>query len=127
MRKTFDPKQLTQFIGTTGYYRMKRRHLLINGTKYFAEEAECFWMMDAIASHLSEIGTEDWFVQVRVIDNGSRATMIYEDGSGKEHALQEIPYSDFPMHAISLYTCWDAEHWVIMLPSKYFFPVIGQV
>jgi hypothetical protein len=23
------------------------------------------------------------------------------------------------MHAISLYACWDGEHWVIMLPSEY--------
>ena len=53
----FDTTQLTQFIGTTGYYRISRRHLLTDGTKYLAEEAECFWMMDAIASHLSEIGT----------------------------------------------------------------------
>ena len=119
MRKTFDPTQLTQFIGTTGYYRISRRHLLTDGTKYLAEEAECFWMMDAIASHLSEIGTEDWFVQVRMTVSGNRATMIYEDGSGSEHARQEIPYTDFPMHAISLYACWDGEHWVIMLPSEY--------
>ncbi|MCX7258955.1 MAG: hypothetical protein NTU46_01225 [Burkholderiales bacterium] len=45
MRKTFDPTQLTQFIGTTAYYRISRRHLLTDGTKYLAEEAECFWMM----------------------------------------------------------------------------------
>jgi len=119
MRETFDPSQLTQFIGTTGYYRISRRHLLTDGTKYLAEEAECFWMMDAIASHLSEIGTADWFVQVRVTVNGYRATMIYEDGSGKEHARQDIPYTDFPMQAISLFACWDGEHWVIMLPSEY--------
>ena len=48
-------------------------------------------MMDVSASHLSEIGIEDWFVQVRMTVNGSRATMIYEDGSGSEHARQEIP------------------------------------
>ena len=119
MRKTFDPTQLTQFIGTTGYYRISRRHLLTDGTKYLAEEAECFWMMDAIASHLCEIGTEDWFVQVRVTVNGYKATMIYEDGNGREHARQDIPYTDFPMPAISLFACWDGEHWVIMLPSEY--------
>ena len=117
--KNFDATQLTQFIGTTGYYRISRRHLLTDGTKYLAEEAECFWMMDAIASHLSEIGTKDWFVQVRMTVNGNRATMIYENGNGSEHARQEIPYTDFPMHAISLYACWDGEQWVIMLPSEY--------
>ena len=117
--KKFDPTQLTQFIGTTGYYRISRRHLLSDGTKYLAEEAECFWMMDAIASHLSEIGTDDWFVQIRMTVNGNRATMIYEDGNGSEHARQEIPYTDFPMTSITLYACWDCEQWVIMLPSEY--------
>ena len=59
--KNFDATRLSQFIGTTGYYRISHRHLLTDGTKYLAEEAACFWMMDAIASHLSEIGTADWF------------------------------------------------------------------
>jgi hypothetical protein len=56
--KKFDPMQLSYFTGTEKYYRISRRHLLTDGTKYLAEEAECFWMMDAIASHLSEIGIE---------------------------------------------------------------------
>jgi len=76
-------------------------------------------MMDAIASHLSEIGTEDWFVQVSMTVDGRKATMIYEDGSGSEHARQEIPYTDLPMNTISLYASRDGEHCVIMLPSEY--------
>ena len=55
--KQFDAGQLTQFIGTQRYYRISRRYLLTDGTKYLAENAEYFWVMDAIASHLSEIGT----------------------------------------------------------------------
>jgi hypothetical protein len=117
--KKFDPTLLTQFIGTEHYYRISRRHLLTDGTKYLAEHAECFWMMDAIASHLSEIGTSDWFVQIKVTVKESRVTMIYDDGNGKEHARQEIPYTDFPLPMIILYACWDGEHWVIMLPSEY--------
>ncbi|MEI6807003.1 MAG: DUF6876 family protein [Myxococcaceae bacterium] len=89
--KKFDPTQLSYFTGTEKYYSISRRHLLTDGTKYLAEKAECFWLMDAIASHLSEIGTEDWFVQVRMTVNSNRATMIYEDGSGGEHARQDIP------------------------------------
>lgn len=115
----FNSAQLTQFIGTEKYYRISRRHLLTDGTKYLAENAECFWMMDAIASHLSEIGTNDWFVQVKVQVHGTKATMIYDDGNGNELARQEIAYTDFPLEAISIYACWDGEHWVIMLPSEY--------
>ena len=55
--KKFDPAQLSHFTGTEKYHRISRRHLLTDGTKSLADEAECFWMMDAIASHLSEIGT----------------------------------------------------------------------
>jgi len=117
--KNFDASQLLHFTGTERYYRISRRHLLTDGTKYLAEEAECFWMMDAIASHLSEIGTDDWFVQVRMIVQRQQTTMIYEDGNGKEHARQEIPFTDFPMPSVSLYACWDGEHWVIMLPGEY--------
>jgi hypothetical protein len=117
--KNFDASQLSHFTGTERYDRISHRHLLTDGTQYLAEEAECSWMMDAIASHLSEIGTDDWFVQVRMTVNDISGTMIYKDGNGKEHARQEIPFTDFPMLAVSLYACWDGEDWVIMLPGEY--------
>ena len=114
-----DRLTLAQFTGTSAYYRLSRRHLLTDGTKYLAEKGKCFWMMDAVASHLCEIGTEDWFVLIRVQVSEGRAEMIYEDGNGGEHARQEIPYTDFPLSEMTLYACWDQEHWVIMLPSEY--------
>jgi hypothetical protein len=114
-----DKLTLTQFTGTGVYYRISRKNVLTDGTRYLAEQGACFWMMDAIASHLCEIGTADWFVLVRVQVTEGRAVMIYEDGNDREHARQEIPYTDFPLDSITLYACWDQEHWVIMLPSEY--------
>ncbi|MFN5445386.1 MAG: DUF6876 family protein [bacterium] len=32
---------------------------------------------------------------------------------------EKISYTDFPLSEITLYACWDQEHWVIMLPSEY--------
>lgn len=115
----FDAVQLAHFTGTERYYRITRRHLLTDGTKYVAEAAGAFWLMDAVASHLTELGTADWFVLVRLQVKDSKAVMIYEDGNGREHARQEIPYTDFPMSSFVLYCCWDGEHWVLMLPSEY--------
>jgi hypothetical protein len=115
----FDQASLTQFTGTERYYRISRKHLLTDGTKFLTEQAECFWMMDAIASHLMEIGTVDWFVLVRTTVKNSKALMVYENGNGHEHARQEIPYTDLPLADVTLYACWDGEHWVIMLPSEY--------
>ena len=34
--------------------------------------------MDAVASHLAEIGTQDWFVLVRVQVSDGSALMLYE-------------------------------------------------
>jgi hypothetical protein len=114
-----DTLTLAQFTGTSAYYRISRKHLLTDGTMYLAEKGACFWMMDAVASHLCEIGTQDWFVLIRVQVSEGRAEMIYEDGNGLEHARQAIPYTDFALSEITLYACWDQEHWVIMLPSEY--------
>ena len=114
-----DKLTLSQFTGTGAYYKISRKHVLTDGTKYLAEQGVCFWMMDAIASHLGEIGTADWFVLVRIQVTEGSAVMIYEDGNEREHARQEIPYTDFPLDSVTLYACWDQEHWIIMLPGEY--------
>lgn len=119
MSGNFDADQLILFTGTERYYRISRKHLLTEGTKYVAENAGAFWMMDAAASHLNEIGTDDWFVLVRVTVTNSSAVMRYEDGNGNVSARQSIPYTDFPLPSFMFYACWDGEHWVLMLPSEY--------
>ncbi len=112
-------QDLAQFTGTTCYYRIGRQHLLTDGTQYLAEEAHCYWIMDAVASHVAEIGTADWFIVVRIEVEECRAIMRYEDGNGRELARQDIPYTDFPFSNFTLYAVLDTEHWVIMLPSEY--------
>ncbi len=111
--------QLAQFTGTTQYYRISPKHLLTDGTKYLADHGKCYWMMDAIISHLCEIGTQEWFVIVRMQVKKRIAVMIYEDGNGNELARQAIDYTDFPLEEIVVYASWDSEHWVILLPSEY--------
>lgn len=110
---------LSSFTGTSCYYQISRRHLLTDGTKYLADTAGAYWLMDAVVSHLDEIGTQDWFVLIRLLVENGGAVMVYEDGNGHEHARQAIEYTDFPLDSIQLYACWDGEHWVIMLPSEY--------
>ena len=110
---------LSQFTGTGHYYRLNRRCLITDGAKYLADNAECYWLLDATTSHLMEIETNDWFILTTLTVKDSRATLIYSDGSGNELARQQIPFTDFPMEEIKLYCCYDGEHWVTMLPSEY--------
>jgi hypothetical protein len=48
----FDLSTLTEFTGTERYYLISRRHLLTDGTKFLADQAQCYWMMDALLSVL---------------------------------------------------------------------------
>ena len=124
--KQFDSSQLGQFTGTGRYYRISRRHLLTDGTRYLAEQAACFWLMDAVASHLSEIGTAEWFVVIKTTVKQTSAVMVYEDGNGTELARQEIPYTDLPLAHIDLYACWDSEHWVTSATGLNFLLITGR-
>jgi hypothetical protein len=118
--KKLDLQTLNQFTGTAQYFRIGPRHLLTDGTHYLAEQVGCYWLMREIALHLTELGTQDWFVVITLsVQASSQALIRYEDGLGGERARQTIPYTDSPLDSLRLYACWDTEHWVIMLPSEY--------
>jgi hypothetical protein len=63
-------------------------------------------------------GSTDWFVLVRLVVNDSAAVLTIEDGNGRVHSLQTIPYTDLPASQQVLYACWDGEHWMLMLPRS---------
>ena len=110
--------ELGQFIGTEKLYRITSRHVLTDGTKYLAEKAKCFWLFDAIASHLSR-SYDDYFAVARLVVKDSSATLTLDDGDDTVFATQQIEYTDFPLNEIKLYCSFDGEHWVIMLTSEY--------
>ena len=117
--KQLDPDTLAQFTGTAHYYRISPQCLLTDGTRYLADAAGAFWLMDAAYSHLVALGTQDGFVLVRLVVSGTRATLTLEDGNGHVRARQLIPYTDFPADEQRMFACWDGQHWVLMLPSEY--------
>ena len=119
MNPKFDPTALAQFTGTERYYRLNRKCLITDGSKYLADTAEAYWLLDAAASYLIKLRTSDWFVLVRLCVKDSRAELTLEDGNGGIRARHQIPYTDFPADQQVLYANWDGEHWVIMLPSEY--------
>jgi len=109
---------LSQFIGTEKYYRITNKHLLTDGTKYLAEEAQCFWLMTAIASHLS-LHIDDYFVCATLKVQENSAVLTLDDGNGFIFATQHIEYTDFPLDQIKLYCISDSDYWIIMLTSEY--------
>lgn len=109
---------LSQFIGTEKYYRITDIHLLTDGTKYLAEQVECFWLMTAIASHLPK-QFHDYFTVINLTVKESAAQLTLDDGNGNVFAQQFIEYTNFPLSELKLYCAFDGEYWVIMLTSEY--------
>jgi hypothetical protein len=110
--------ELSQFIGTEKLYRITHRHVLTDGTKYLAVQARCFWLIDAIASHLIQ-SYDDYFAVARLVVNGSSAVLTLDDGNDNVFATQAIEYTDFPLSDVKLYCAFDGEFWVIMLTQEY--------
>ena len=110
---------LRQFTGTTHYYRIDSKTLLTDGAYYLATQAGAFWLMAVFSSYLLELKLDDWFTVLKLKTEGNKTTVTIDDGNGNVLATQEIENSDFPLSTITLYGCWDGEHWVLMLPSEY--------
>lgn len=115
----FDPGQLAHFIGTEHYYRLTPSAVLTDGTKYLAEAAGAFWLMDAIASYLPQFTGRQDFIFAKLVRTGSQAELTLDDGNGRVLERQHIEYTDFPMQSIQLFACWGGEYWVLMLCSEY--------
>lgn len=119
MAETFDASQLSNFIGTERYYRLYPHAVLTDGTKYLADEAGAYWLMDAISSYLPQFTGKQEFVVAKLVRTGSKAQLTLDDGNGRVLDQQHIPYTDFPLTSIQLYACFDGEQWVLMLCSEY--------
>ncbi len=125
---------LRQFTGTSGYFRYSLLFpyfLLTDGTKYLAESAECYWLMDFIASHqVNPLIRENenlkriQFWQIRVDNN--RAKIWVEEDKDEPVFSELIDYTDFPLERLTLYVQpvylpseQDRENWLCFLPSEY--------
>jgi hypothetical protein len=116
------------FTGTDGYHRLtlSKRIVATDGVTFLAKEANCFWLMDAIASHQPACmkdemlqGIQFWTLKVNA---DKSAELVCERDIGDVFLTQKIPYTDFPLESIKLYVeAGEAEGrpvMVAMLPSE---------
>ena len=115
--------ELPNFYGSENYYRLSplfRTFVLTDGAKYLADAAGAWWLMDALASHLSSYRDEGFVVaklQRATATNGW--VLRLEDGNDGLLADQLIEFSDFPLDEITLYVIKQDDLWVVLLPSEY--------
>jgi hypothetical protein len=115
--------ELAGFTGTQTLYRhWTKRINYTDGIHYLAEEAESYWLIDAVASWqldkkicnnqmLQEF--QIWILKVD-IEKTSAVLTCYED-TDKPILKQEIEFTDFPLEEIKLYVV----EGTLMLPTEY--------
>lgn len=121
-----DPKDLIsgldQFTGTEEYHRWSSvfpNFVLTDGAKFLAKEAECYWLMDMIASY-RQIYADEGFASATLswVEDGTWVFTL-DDGNGNILVTQKFEFSDFPLPAIGLFVAPQGDLWVIMLRSEY--------
>ncbi len=112
--------QLSEFTGTEKYYHLYPKVVLTDGTKFLADAAGCYWLMDVYAWHLRGIDPDvESFTCLKLIKLGNSADVVIEDGNTQELAKQHILYTDFPLDTFMCYGIWSGEFWVLMLITEY--------
>ena len=114
--------------GTTQYIKSRVwGHLVFtDGVNNLRENADCYWLVDAIASHRRKESFQVWNLTVD-LEKKSAVLTMKEDTGQPELVRQEIPYTDFPLLSIDFFVqeggYGTEENWtpclVLMLPNEY--------
>jgi hypothetical protein len=124
---------LAQFTGTQSWHRWSPlfpNMLLTDGVLYLAEKGQCFWLMDAIASHQPDLLKNEWaeqaqFWELTVDLDAHTAVLICREDSDKAPAVtQVIEYTDFDLDTIKIWVMPTGRpnggvDYVLLLPSEY--------
>ena len=107
--------QLAQFTGTLNWYKNPLlSYLYTDGVKYFAEYAECYWLLQEINALWRRRGNESFFM-ITVNREKTVTNIVVEDGNGKQLLTRTIPFTDLPEGDWKFYLTDN----VLMLPSEY--------
>lgn len=113
-------EDLRAFCGSESLFRHCSGHLLYTeGVQYLAKHGKAYWLIDAIASHQSDVsrrGDLKYFQLWELDKKGQSAILTCRADTGVEpEVTQEIEYTDFPLPYIKLYVCGN----IVMLPNEY--------
>jgi hypothetical protein len=111
--------ELSQFTGSEEFYpHFLRGFRYTEGVRYLADEANCHWLVDAIASWQQKALQDGWLREFQLWE------LFVKDGKGKLVCsrdtdnvafTQTIQATDFPLDYVRLYL----ESGTLMLPSEH--------
>ena len=108
-------EQLREFTGTESHHPFGDGLLFTDGILTLCQKWECFWLIDAIASHQNgRLELEPFQVWTLQRTTGNEFQLICDDGRRNVLRKQIIKFSDFKDDKVILYL----ENKVIYLPSE---------
>jgi hypothetical protein len=118
---------LPNFTGTECYYRywLGITHLT-DGVKFLADEAHCYWLLDAIGSYQSELAkhADDrlhfmQFWHLKVNEDKTAVLTCRADSNVPPAVTQQIEMTDFPLPEIDVWVGIEEGRKIALLPSEY--------
>jgi len=129
---TLTHDELRQFTGDLERYRhpFNRRVIFTPGVHHLAERAGAFWLIDLIASYygsadMNQAIAKDGrlasmqFWRLDVDDTGQAVASCSADSGERPAITQVVPFTDFPLDHIDVWSAFDGEHWTLYLPSEH--------
>jgi hypothetical protein len=118
--KTLAPADLAMFTGSEQFYRhsINRKVVYTEGARQVADAGGGYWLLDEIALIQpcdARVAAEEFQVWKLTVRPDRTATLVCEDGNDNVVFSKEIPYTDFPLDAITLWFANDT----IYLPSEH--------
>jgi len=128
------PTEIKNFISQcygsdTPYIKhsLSKRLVFTASVSKIREMADCFWLVDLIASYQHTLTKQPFQVWKFVCNTELHlGNMTCEDGNGNELVRQEIEYTDFPLDELTLWAelggYGSMDNWteamVLMVPSE---------
>lgn len=114
------PQDLAHFTGSEIVYRHKLSAgcVYTEGVQYLAEAGSAYWLLDAILCpqlHDATLRAAEFQVWTLTVHEDRSATLICTDGNEERLCLHPIPWTDFPLEAVTL---WFANR-TLYLPSEH--------
>lgn len=105
-------------IGTEDYHQSISKSLVFTtGIKAMAEELQCFWAIDVVASYSNKFN-DDFMAAYFILDNGG-CDFYLTDGNDNVIVHQRIPFTDLTQNLNLFVSRADSDRYVLMLPSEY--------
>jgi hypothetical protein len=114
---------LAHAIGSMEYTKHFTGLIFTDGVNQLRQDADAFWLVDAIASYRRKEEFQVWELVVDLETKTAVLTMK-EDTGCPELVKQEIPYTDFPLKSIKFFNQLGSldgvnPEMILMLTSEY--------